>query len=181
MSIYELFFTSISLSMDAFASSICKGMTGKNSIKNGFIISFSFGLFQALMPLIGYFLGDIFSQQIIKYDHYLALILLSLIGINMIKNYQEDTKVDSKISFKELILLSIATSIDALIVGITLSFLQVNLILSITIIGLITFIVCFIGYNLGSIVGKKLNNYAKLFGGIVLIIIGIKTFIEHIL
>lgn len=179
MSIFELFFTSVSLSMDAFASSICKGIIGNNSIKNGFIISFSFGLFQALMPLIGYFIGDIFSQQIIKYDHYIALILLSIIGINMIRNYKDNTSVSDIISFKELILLSIATSIDALIVGITLSFLQVNIILSISIIGLITFIICFIGYKLGLIIGNKLGNYAKLSGGIILIIIGIKTFIEH--
>lgn len=181
MSIIELFLTSLSLSMDAFAASICKGLNNKiNKLKNGLIISLSFGIFQALMPLIGYYLGNIMSDKIIKYDHYIALILLTLIGISMIKESKEKEEIYGNINFKEILILSIATSVDALVIGITLSFLRVNILTSISIIGLITLITCFIGFYLGSIIGDKLNKYSKIIGGIILIIIGIKIFIEHI-
>ena len=181
MSLIELFLTGLSLSMDAFAVSICKGLTNnKSKLKKGLIISLSFGFFQALMPLLGYFLGDILSEQIIKYDHYIALILLSIIGISMIKESIIKEEYDQSINFKEIIILSIATSIDSLVVGITLSFLKVNITTSTLTIGLINFIMCFIGYFIGNIVGNKLNKYSKIFGGITLIIIGIKIFIEHI-
>lgn len=180
MHIFELIITSFSLAMDAFAVSICKGITNKkNKIKNSFIIGLSFGIFQAIMPFLGYHIGNILSQKIIAFDHYLALILLSIIGISMIRENDNETYND-KITIKELTLLSLATSIDALIVGVTLSFLKVNIITSIATIGIITFITCFIGYNFGSLIGKKINKNAKIIGGITLIIIGIKIFIEHI-
>ena len=181
MNIFELFLTALSLSMDAFAVSICKGITtNKDKLRNGLIISLAFGIFQALMPLLGYFLADILSNKIIKYDHYIALILLVLIGISMIKESSIKEEYTPNINLKEIFILSIATSIDALVIGITLSFLKVNIITSVLTIGLITFFVCLIGYFLGNIIGNKLNKYSKVFGGITLIIIGIKIFIEHI-
>lgn len=182
MSIIELFLTSLSLSMDAFAVSICKGLTNKkNKLKNSIIISLSFGIFQGLMPLIGYYLGNFLSDKIVKYDHYIALILLTLIGISMIKESKETDELSHKTNFQEIIILSIATSIDALVIGITLSFLKVNIFTSISFIGIITLIICFIGYHLGNIIGNKINKYSRILGGITLILIGIKTFIEHIL
>jgi len=181
MSILELFFTSLSLAMDAFAVSICKGLANKKtSFKNGIIVSTYFGIFQAIMPLLGYYLGNILSDSIVKYDHYIALILLTLIGISMIRESNENNDVSYEIKPQEMILLSIATSVDALIIGITLSFLRVSIIKSVSLIGLITLLTCFIGYQIGSIVGKNFNKYSKILGGITLIIIGIKTFIEHV-
>lgn len=182
MGIMELFLTSLSLSMDAFTASICKGLSNtKNKLKNSLIISLSFGTFQALMPLIGYYLGNIMSDKIIKYDHYIALILLTLIGVSMIRESKEKEVVNTNINFKEILVLSIATSVDALVIGITLSFLKVNILTSVSFIGIITSIVCFIGFYLGNIIGNKLNKYSKILGGIILIIIGIKIFIEHTL
>jgi len=181
MSMIELFLTSLSLSMDAFATSICKGLNcKKNKIKNGIIISLSFGIFQAIMPLFGYYLGNIMSDKIIKYDHYIALILLTIIGISMIRETEQNNDISTKINVKEIIILSIATSIDALVIGITLSLLNVNILISVIIIGVITTIVCFLGFYLGNIIGDKMNKYSKILGGIILIVIGIKIFIEHI-
>ena len=182
MNIIELLLTSISLSMDAFAASICKGLDNKkNKLKNSLIISTLFGGFQALMPLLGYTLGNILNNKIIKYDHYIALILLTIIGISMIKESKEKNEINNKFNFKEIIILSIATSIDAFVIGITLSFLQVNITLSTTFIGIITFIICFIGFYIGNFIGKQLNKFSKILGGGILIIIGIKIFIEHII
>lgn len=180
MSILELFLTSLSLSMDAFTASICKGLNNqKNKLKNGLIISLSFGIFQALMPLLGYFVGNIMSDKIIKYDHYIALILLTIIGISMIKESKENDEINNTLNFKEIIILSVATSVDALVIGITLSFLKVNILTSVLFIGIVTTTICFIGFILGNIIGHKLNKYSKILGGITLIIIGIKIFIEH--
>lgn len=181
MNIFELFLTSLSLSMDAFAASVCKGLSNtKNKLKNGIIISLSFGLFQALMPLIGFYLGNIMSDKIIKYDHYIALILLTFIGISMIKEAKENDNINNNITIKEIIILSIATSIDALVIGVTLSFLRVNILFSASFIGIITIFICLIGFYLGNFIGNKLNKYSKILGGIILIIIGIKIFLEHI-
>ena len=182
MNIIELFLTSLSLSMDAFAASICKGLSStKNKLKNGIMIGLSFGLFQALMPLSGYYLGNLMSNKIIKYDHYIALILLTLIGISMIKEAKENDNINNNITIKEIIILSIATSIDAFVIGVTLSFLRVNIITSVSFIGIVTTIICFIGFFLGNIIGEKLNKHSKILGGILLIIIGIKIFLEHII
>ena len=181
MSIFELLLTSLSLSMDAFAASICKGLNNKkNRLRNSIIISLSFGFFQALMPLTGFYLGNIMSDKIIKYDHYIALILLTTIGISMIRENKQNDELNSNINFKEIIILSIATSIDALVIGITLSFLRVNILLSVTFIGIITTIICFLGFFLGNTIGDKLNKWSKILGGIILITIGIKIFLEHI-
>lgn len=169
--------------MDAFAVSVCKGISLKQkNLKNSTIIASYLGIFQALMPGIGYFLGKSFEQRIINIDHWIALILLSTIGINMIKDSlnKESETLSSSINFKEMIILSIATSIDALAVGITFAFLRVNLYLAITLIGTITFIITFIGTKIGRSFGNKYEKNAELIGGIILILLGIKIVLEHL-
>lgn len=181
MGIIELIIISISLAMDAFSASICKGLKEKNiNIKNSLIVGSYFGIFQSLMPIIGYFLGNILSDRIKSIDHYLAFILLFYIGFSMIKEVKENKEINSNLNIKEMIMLSIATSIDALIVGITLSFLSINIWISITIIGLITFILTTIAYNIGTYFGIKYQKKAQIIGGTTLIIMSFKILIEHL-
>ena len=178
MNIFEIILTAISLGMDAFTISICKGLCN-NRIKNGLIIALFFGTFQFIMPILGYYLGNIFSERIINYNPYISMILVILIGILMIKE-KNDEQLDNSIKLGEMILLSIATSVDALVIGISFSFLKVNIIFSSIIIGIITFIMCFIGYFLGHLFNKKIGMYSNLIGGVTLIIIGIKIFFDTI-
>lgn len=180
MDIFELIIISLGLAMDAFAVSICKGVSIKKiSIKVMMIVGFYFGLFQALMPLIGYFLGVSIISKIESIDHYIILILLFIVGIMMIKDAFKEDDVDDSLDFKNMILLSLATSIDAMSVGITFSFLNVSIIYSCLIIGILTFILSFVGVKIGSVFGKKYRSSACIIGGIVLILIGIKIFMEH--
>ena len=182
MKIIELIIISISLAMDAFSASVCKGLKEKRiNIKNSIITGLYFGIFQSLMPFIGYYLGSFFSNQIKAFDHYFAFILLGFIGLSMIKDAKENQNISESLNFKEMILLSLATSIDALIVGVTFSFLEVNLYLSILIIGIITFILTSIGYNIGTYFGTKYQKKAQIIGGLILIIMGIKILIEHLI
>ena len=178
MNIIEIIIISISLAMDAFAVAICKGLSMKKNYKNSIIIAIYFGIFQAIMPLIGCFFGN-FLYGIEKIDHLIALILLSIIGIGMILESKDNKELDDKIDIKTMVFLSIATSIDALLVGVTFSFLDVNIILPVILIGIITFFISFIGALIGSKVGVKYGNKAILVGGILLIMMGIKIFIEH--
>jgi putative Mn2+ efflux pump MntP len=181
MTILQLIILAVGLSMDAFAVSICKGLELKDINYNKSIkIALYFGLFQGLMPLIGYLLGNIFKDVIINLDHWLAFGLLSFIGINLIKDSNTEIEINDKIDFKSMILLSIATSIDALAVGITLSVLKINIIISVLIICIITFINCFIGTIIGNKLGNKISKSAKIIGGIILIITGLKILIEHL-
>lgn len=181
MTILQLIILAVGLSMDAFAVSICKGLELKDINYNKSIkIALYFGLFQGLMPLIGYLLGNIFKDVIINLDHWLAFGLLSFIGINLIKDSNTEIEINDKIDFKSMILLSIATSIDALAVGITLSVLKINIIISVLIITIITFINCFIGTIIGNKLGNKISKSAKIIGGIILIITGLKILIEHL-
>lgn len=179
MSLIEIIIISISLAMDAFAAALCKGLTMKKNYKNAIIIGLYFGLFQALMPLIGYVFGT-FLYGIDKIDHFIALLLLSVIGITMILESKENKELDDKLDFKTMFILSVATSIDALLVGITFSFLEANIIYCISIIGIITFIISSIGVLIGSKFGIKYGSKAELLGGIILILTGIRIFIEHI-
>ena len=179
----EILLISIGLAMDAFAVSICKGICMKKiDIRKCLIIGLYFGLFQALMPTIGYFLGTSFRSIVIEIDHYLAFILLSIIGINMIKDVflNKESKSNDSIDFKTMIILAIATSIDALAIGITFSFFEVNLLLAVSSIGIITFILSFIGVFLGYKCGSKYEKSSKILGGSILIILGIKILIEHL-
>lgn len=172
MKIIEIILISISLAMDAFAISICKGL--KNiDIKTGIIVSLFFAIFQFTMPIIGYYLGNILSSRIINYQSYFSSILLITIGILMIKE-DKINELESHLNYKELILLSIATSIDAFVIGISFSFIKTNILFSSFIIGITTFIICLIGYFLGNLFNKKAHQYANIIGGITLILIGIK-------
>jgi putative Mn2+ efflux pump MntP len=182
MSILELFILAVGLSMDAFAVSVCKGLSlGKIKPKHMCIAGAWFGGFQALMPLIGYFLGSFFAEMIEKYDHWVAFVLLAIIGGNMIKeSFGKDEKVDSSMDVKSMLLLAIATSIDALAVGVTFAFLQVQIVPAVSFIGVITFIFSAVGVKIGSLFGTKYKSKAELFGGIVLVLIGIKILLEGI-
>ena len=182
MSILDLFILAVGLSMDAFAVSVCKGLSlGKIKPKHICIAGAWFGGFQALMPLIGYFLGSFFAEMIEKYDHWVAFVLLAIIGGNMIKeSFDKDEKVDSSMDVKSMLLLAIATSIDALAVGVTFAFLQVQIVPAVSFIGVITFIFSAVGVKIGSLFGTKYKSKAELFGGIVLVLIGIKILLEGI-
>lgn len=183
MSLFGIIILSIGLGMDAFAVSICKGVSlKKNDLKKSIIVASYMGIFQALMPVIGYFLGMSFADKITSIDHWLTFSLLVIIGIKMIKDSLETEKeiVNDKVDFKEMIILAIATSIDALAVGITFAFLNVNLYIAIGFIGIITFILCFLGTKIGSIFGDKYEDKAELTGGVILILLGIKIVLEHL-
>ena len=177
MELFEIIAIGIGLAMDAFAVSICKGLSMKKiDWKKAIIIALYFGIFQALMPILGYFLGSTFSSFVQSVDHWIAFILLAIIGGNMIKDSADDEveKRNDKVDVKTMLLLAIATSIDALAVGVTFAFFEVNLLLSISIIGIITFVLSFLGVIIGNKFGDKFQNRAELAGGIVLIIIGLK-------
>ena len=183
MSAVELLLLSIGLAMDAFAVSVCKGISMKKmDWKKAIIIGLYFGGFQALMPTIGYFLGSAFQSLITSIDHWIAFILLGIIGGGMIKEAFEDDKenVNDDVGFKTMIILAIATSIDALAVGITFAFLNANLILAVSLIGIITFVISVIGTKIGNRFGDKYERKAEMVGGIILIFLGIKILLEHI-
>ena len=179
MSLTCIFLTSFALSMDAFAVSLSKGMNLKNfDLKTSLKISFMFGLFQGIMPLIGWLLGISFANYIKSIDHWIALILLCFIGIQMIFDKDDDNAYAS-VTNKDVFILAIATSIDALAVGVSFAFLNIPIIPVITAIGIITFIVCFIGVCIGSKIGSYLGKLAQLVGGVLLILIGFNIFNEH--
>lgn len=183
METFEIVFIGIGLAMDAFAVSVCKGLSMKKiNWKSTLIIALYFGIFQAVMPVFGYFLGSTFSGFVEKVDHWIVFILLAIIGGNMIKDSTDDEleKRNDKVDFKTMILLAIATSIDALAVGVTFAFFEVNLLLAIIIIGIITFVLSFMGVLIGNKFGDKFQNKAELTGGIILIIIGLKILLEHL-
>lgn len=179
----ELLLLSVGLAMDAFAVSICKGISMKKmNWKKALIIGLYFGGFQALMPVIGYFLGTAFESIITNIDHWVAFILLGIIGGNMIKESFEDESdsCNDDVGFKTMVILAIATSIDALTVGITFAFLKVNLIAAISMIGVITLALSVIGTKIGNKFGNKYKNKAELVGGIILVLLGIKILLEHL-
>lgn len=182
MSLVELFLIGISLSMDAFAVSICKGLSvGEIKPKHMLLAGAWFGGFQALMPLIGFFLGSTFEQYVTNYDHWVAFALLAVIGGSMIKESRDkDSDQNSSFAFMTMLVLAVATSIDALAVGITFAFLKVNIIVAVSIIGITTFACSAAGIKIGSVFGIKYKSKAELFGGIVLIALGTKILIEHL-
>lgn len=183
MGILEIILLGIGLAMDAFAVSICKGLSMKRmNWKNAIIIAFYFGVFQAIMPVIGYFLGTTFEIFVTAVDHWIAFILLSFIGGNMIKESfnSEDEDKNDRVDFKTMIVLAIATSIDALAVGITFAFFDVNVIVAVSIIGVITFFISLLGVKVGNKFGDKYQNKAELMGGILLVLLGIKILVEHL-
>lgn len=185
MSIIEIFFISVGLAMDACAVSICKGLAmEKMDTKKAFIIACYFSIFQGIMPIIGFCLGINFQKSIVSIDHWIAFILLNLIGFNMIKearNKKEnsDEKNDNT-NFKTMVVLAIATSIDALAIGITFAFLKSNILISALIIAIITFIISLIGVKIGNVFGCKYEKKAQIFGGVILSLLGCKILIDHI-
>lgn len=180
MSLAELFILAVGLSMDAFAVSVCKGLSlGKISKKHMCVAGIWFGGFQALMPLIGYFLGSFFAEKITKYSHWIAFILLIIIGSNMIKEgLRQEEEVDANMDFKSMLILAIATSIDALAVGVTFAFLEVSIIPAISFIGVTTFIFSAVGVKIGSLFGTKYKSKSEFCGGIILILIAIKIVLD---
>ena len=181
MNIIEIIISSISLGMDAFAVAICKGLSvGKFRFSVGIIVGLYFGLFQGIMPFIGYVIGSYFEEFIVNIDHWIVFGLLFIIGCNMISESKEDSECNSDISLSLMLPLAIATSIDALAMGITFAFLKVNIFISVLCIGIITFIMSFLGVYLGGKVGNKYEKKAKVLGGIILIILSVKILLEHI-
>lgn len=180
MELMELFFIAVGLSMDAFAVSICKGLSlGKIKVKHMCIAGIWFGGFQALMPLIGYFLGSFFADMITAYSHWIAFVLLLFLGAKMIKEaFGEEENVDAAMDAKSMLLLAIATSIDALAVGVSFAFLQVNIVPAVSFIGVITFICSAVGVKIGSIFGAKYKSKSEICGGVILILIGIKILLD---
>jgi UPF0059 membrane protein GCWU000182_01647 len=181
MNIIDILVIGVGLSMDAFAVSICKGLAMKKmDVKKALVCSLYFGVFQALMPLIGFLLGSGFKNVVSSIDHWIAFVLLGIIGINMIKEAKSCDVVNDSMDVKTMLTLAVATSIDALAIGVTFAFLKVSIIPAVSIIGLITFVCCFIGVMLGSVFGEKLKSKAEIMGGVMLILIGTKILIEHL-
>lgn len=183
MRLSELFILAVGLSMDAFAVAIGKGLSVREAkIKHMTIVGLYFGLFQAGMPLIGYFLGKQFEQYITTFDHWIAFVLLGLIGANMVREAfsKEEEKINSAFTPKAMIPMAIATSIDALAVGVSFAFLSVDIVPAVSFIGVITFLLSFAGVKIGNIFGSKYKSKAELVGGIILILMGIKILLEHL-
>ena len=183
MSIIELFILALGLSMDAFAVSICKGLSvPKLQAKHCLICGVYFGGFQALMPLIGWALGIRFQSMITNIDHWIAFVLLAVIGANMIKESfsKEEECPDASFGFKTMLTLAVATSIDALAVGVTFAFLDVSIVPAVLLIGATTFVCSAVGVKIGNVFGNRFQSKAEFLGGLVLIAIGLKILIEHL-
>lgn len=181
MNLAELFILAVGLSMDAFAVSICKGLSlAKTRVSDSVTAGVYFGGFQALMPFIGYMLGIRFQALIQNIDHWIAFILLCVIGINMIREAKEEEECSASMGVKTMIPLAVATSIDALAVGVTFAFLSVDIIPAITLIGITTFVFSAAGVKIGSVFGSKYKAGAEIAGGVVLVIIGTKILLEHL-
>ena len=183
MGLIELFLIAVGLSMDAFAVSVCKGLAmPKCTFKKATIVGLWFGGFQALMPAIGYVLGAQFQETIASIDHWIAFVLLALIGGNMIHEAldNDEEEADASLDAKTMFLLAVATSIDALAIGITFAFLKVNIIPAVCFIGIVTFIISFAGVKIGNVFGARYKNKAEIVGGVILILLGLKILLEHL-
>lgn len=180
MGLLELFILAVGLSMDAFAVSVCKGLSlGKINWRHMALAGAWFGGFQALMPLIGYLGGRYFTDLITGYSHWIAFVLLVIIGGSMIKEaFGEEENVDSSMTARSMFVLAVATSIDALAVGVTFAFLKVSIVPAVSFIGVVTFVCSAIGVKIGSIFGMKYKSKAECCGGIILILIGLKILLE---
>ena len=183
MGLIELFLIAVGLSMDAFAVSVCKGLAmPKCTFKKAAIVGLWFGGFQALMPAIGYILGAQFQEAIASIDHWITFVLLALIGGNMIHEAldNDEEEADASLDVKPMFLLAVATSIDALAIGITFAFLKVNIIPAVCFIGIVTFIISFAGVKIGNVFGARYKNKAEIVGGVILILLGLKILLEHL-
>lgn len=182
MSFLELFLIAVGLAMDAFAVSICKGLSmPRLNWKHAVIVGLYFGLFQAGMPVFGYFLGSSFAGQIEALDHWIAFLLLAVIGGNMIlESRKQEAQPNASVAFRVMLPLAIATSIDALAVGVTFAFLQVQILPAIILIGSTTFVLSVIGVKTGVVFGCRYKSKAELTGGCILVLMGTKILIEHL-
>ena len=185
MSFWAVFLLAVGVSMDAFAVSIGKGLSAKRiGWKEVLSIGLWFGGFQALMPVLGYYLGISFADLVEKLDHWIAFGLLTLIGCNMIREaLQEDGeagKADGSFTFRSMLMLALATSIDALALGVSFAFLRASIWSSVAVIGLTTAVFSAVGLLLGKSVGKRFHKGAEILGGVILIVIGVKILIEHL-
>lgn len=183
MSWIELLLIAMGLSMDAFAVSIGKGLSVCHlRPRHCMSVGLWFGGFQALMPLIGYALGASFASLVSDYDHWIAFVLLGVIGGNMIKEaFSKEEKSDPDFSFKTMLVMAIATSIDALAIGVSFAFLRVNILTAAIVIGLTTFCFSVAGIRIGNLFGCRYKSKSEFIGGVVLIIIGAKILLEHLL
>lgn len=185
MRLYELFIIAVSLSMDAFAVSVCKGLSaGRPRLSHCLTCGGWFGAFQAGMPLIGWLLGVRFQGMIVSVDHWIAFVLLGLIGFNMVRESRggEAEELDCSFSPRAMLPLAVATSIDALAVGVTFAFLQVdNIFLAVAFIGVITFVLSAAGVKVGAAFGVRFKSRAELAGGLILMGMGVKILVEHTL
>lgn len=183
MSLFELFLIAVGLSMDAFAVAICKGLSMRTmNPRHALIIGLYFGGFQALMPFIGYLLGVRFQSAITAYDHWIAFFLLAFIGGNMVKDAlsPEEESCDASVAFQDMVVLAVATSIDALAAGVTFAFLQVRIVPAVSFIGIITFLLSVAGVKVGNVFGTRYKSRAELAGGLILIAMGLKILVEHL-
>lgn len=182
MGFIELFLLAVGLSMDAFAVSVCKGLAmQKITVKKAGIVGIWFGGFQALMPAIGYVLGVQFQDKITAIDHWIAFVLLGIIGVNMIREARsgECDSDSGALDVKTMFVLAVATSIDALAVGITFAFLNVDIVPAVCFIGATTFVISAIGVKIGNVFGTRYKSKAELAGGIILVLLGVKILLEH--
>jgi len=182
MSIFEIFLTGVGLSMDAFAVSICKGLTlRQRSIKYALITGAWFGIFQGLMPMIGFFVGSRFASYVEDVDHWIVFVLLALIGGHMILEAKKEEEPDPSFGFKAMFLLAVATSIDALAVGVSFAFLKVEIFMAAGIIAATTFVISILGIETGTAFGTRFKSKAEIAGGLILILIGTKTLIQGLM
>ena len=183
MNLFDLLLLALALSMDAFAVSICKGLSvGKLQWKHALLCGVYFGGFQALMPLLGWLLGSQFQALITNVDHWIAFLLLGVIGFNMVRESrsQEEECPNESFHVRTMLPLAIATSIDALAIGVTFAFLDVDILPAVSFIGVITFLCSAVGVKIGNVFGLKFKSKAELFGGIVLMLIGLKILVDHL-
>lgn len=181
LSFLELLLIAVGLSMDAFAVSICKGLSLKRlKVRHAALVGLYFGGFQALMPMIGWALGYRFERVIASVDHWVAFFLLAVIGVGMIRESRESEELNDDLSFRTMVILAVATSIDALAVGVTFAFLRVRILPAAGLIGVTTFLLSGLGVYIGHVFGLKYKAKAELAGGIILILIGLKILLEHL-
>ncbi|MDD5946020.1 MAG: manganese efflux pump MntP family protein [Clostridia bacterium] len=181
MSLAEMFILAVGLAMDAFAVSICKGLSlGRTRLGHCVTAGVYFGGFQALMPLVGYLLGIRFQVLIQSIDHWIAFVLLFIIGFNMIREAREEEECSAAMDFRAMLPLAVATSIDALAVGVTFAFLNVDIVPAVTFIGVVTFVMSAAGIKIGSAFGIRYKAKAEILGGAVLILMGLKILLEHL-
>lgn len=179
----ELLILAVGLSMDAFAVSVCKGLSIRGLMpRHAVIVGLWFGAFQALMPAVGWLLGASFTDMISAVDHWIAFVLLAFIGGNMIREAlgKDEEDCDPSLAPLAMLVLAVATSIDALAVGVTFAFLRVDILPAVTLIGVCTFLISAVGVKVGNVFGARYKSKAELFGGVVLVLIGLKILLEHL-